>query len=99
MEFTQQPKYCPKGHLITDGDNPKDTEGLPLAIKDKRTGEMVLAPRTKPLIGCPECAKAVEVPAGVARLLTPTMRLAKGEVAKEQTTILEILGPVPMLRI
>jgi hypothetical protein len=99
MEFTQTEKRCPKGHLITDGDNPRDAEGLPLAIKDKRTGKMVLAPRTKPMIGCPECAKAVEVPAGVARLSTPPPRFAKGEVVKEQTTICEILGPVPMFHL
>ena len=99
MEFTQPEKRCPKGHLITDGDNPRDAEGLPLAIKDPRTGEMVLAPRTKPMICCPECAKAVEIPDNVARLLTPPKRLAKGEVVKEQTTIREILGPVPMFHL
>ena len=99
MEFTQPEKRCPKGHLITDGDNPKDKDGLPLAIKDKRAGEMVLAPRSKPMIGCAECAKAVEVPDGVRRLIDPPKRLRKGEVVKEQTTIREILGPVPMFHL
>ena len=97
MEFTQPEKYCPKGHLIPDGDNPKDEDGRSLAVKGKRTGEMVLAPRTKAMIACPECAKAAEVPAGVARLSAPPPRLARGEVAKEQTTIREIMGPIPML--
>ncbi len=99
MEFTQPEKRCPKGHLIPDGDNPTDKDGKPLAIRDPRTHEMVLAPRTKPMICCPECAKAVEAPAGVARLFTPPPRLAKGEVVKEQTTIREILGPVPMFHL
>ena len=99
MEFTQPEKRCPKGHLITDGDYPLDELGKPLAVKDKRTGEMVLARRTKPMIGCAECAKAIEVPAGVARLVTPPPRFARGEVVKEQTTIREILGPVPMFHL
>lgn len=99
MEFTQPEKRCPKGHLITDGDNLRDKDGNPLAVRDKRTGKRVLAPRSKPMICCPECAKAVEVPAGVARLFTPPPRLAKGEVVKEQTTISEILGPVPMFHL
>ena len=99
MEFTQPEKRCPKGHLIPDGDYPLDELGKPLAVKDERTGKMVVAHRTKPMIGCPECAKAVEVPAGVARLSTPPPRLAKGEVVKEQTTIREILGPVPMFHL
>jgi hypothetical protein len=99
MEFTQPVKRCPKGHIIPDGDNPMDKDGKPLAIKDKRTGEMVLAPRTKPMIGCPICAKEVEVPAGVARLSNPPARLAKGEVVDEQTTIREITGPIPMLHL
>lgn len=99
MEFTQAVKKCPKGHIIPDGDYPLDELGEPLAVKDKRTGEMVLAHRTKPMICCPECAKAVEVPAGVARLFTPPPRLAKGEVVKEQTTIREILGEVPMFHL
>ena len=99
MEFTQPEKRCPKGHLITDGDNPKDKDGNRLAIKDKRTGKINLAPLTKPMICCPECAKAVEVPDGVARLSAPPPRLAKGEVVKEQTTIRDILGPVPMFHL
>ena len=45
---------------MPDGDNPMDKDGKPLVIKDKRTGEMVLARRTKPMIGCPVCAKQIE---------------------------------------
>ena len=93
MEFTQPAKYCPKGHLIPDSGYVRNKDG---SIRTKPNGNAITC---APKIGCPICAEATEIPPGVMRVIDPPKRLRKGEVVDEQTTIREILGPVPMFHL
>ena len=93
MEFTQPEKRCPKGHLIPDSGYVHNKDG---SIRRKQDGNAITS---APQLLCQVCAESVDVPDGVKRIIDPPKRLRKGEVVKEQTTIREILGPVPMFHL
>jgi hypothetical protein len=93
MEFTQKALYCKKGHLVPVDGYRTDRNGL---VKTNSDGIPLVA---GPMIACPECAESIYVPPGVQRLLDPPRRLRRGEVVKEQLSIKDVCGDIPMLRI
>jgi hypothetical protein len=93
MEFNQKNLCCNKGHLI-----PSDS------YRTNKNGQVLTTPEGIPLksggmIACPVCAAEVYVPPGIRRMTEGQPRNPKGQIVPEQTTINEIMGDIPMIKI